>query len=295
MTALVRRRKATPATRRGPAHRRTHRLVVLLLAALTLPLSLATSSMAATEITVPNPGGLSQAGPVNPAHGFPAWYEDNTGRRLEACVDHLDPLCGIPAGTVPNQSAPMAYPNNFPAEFFYQLAESTVTLRNGGTAKLVLGLEGAFLNQVVNPGDQTVFARVRVDVKGGAAGTTYRFKHPFGELTVDTDGTGRGRFVQDVAPALNNFDTPLAGNFGPFLRWRPGVLPNPPAGQPAGGHHRPVHRVRQDRHQHRPDRRPGQRQRRLPRRLRHQRRHLPGGHRAGRALRHHRDGQGPPQ
>jgi hypothetical protein len=31
-------------------------------------------------------------------------------------------------------------------------------------------------------------------------------------------------------PALGNFDTALGGNFGPFLRWRPTVLPNPPAG-----------------------------------------------------------------
>ncbi|SFK70555.1 fibronectin type III domain-containing protein [Geodermatophilus ruber] len=221
----------------GPGGRRrralsgwARRLVVPVAALALLPMALAPTSQAATEVTVKNPGGLAQAGPVNPAHGFPAWYEDSTGRRLEACIDHQDPLCGIPVAEVPNPSAPVAFPSNWPAEFFYQLVEADVTLRGGGTATLVLGLEGAWLNEVVNPGDQTVFARVRVDVKGGAPGTTYRFKHPFGELTVDTDGTGRGRFVQDVSPALNNFDTPLAGNFGPFLRWRPGVLPNPPAG-----------------------------------------------------------------
>jgi hypothetical protein len=195
-----------------------------------LPVALATTSMAADEITVRNPGGLTEAGPVNPANGFPAWYEDNKGLRLEACVDHLNPLCGIPVDEVPNPSAPVAYPSNWPAEFFYQLAEAEVTLRGGGTAQLVLGLEGAWLQEVVNPGDQTVFARIRVDVEDAVANTTYRFKHPFGELTVDTDEDGEGRFVQDVAPALNNFDTALAGNFGPFLRWRPGVLPNPPAG-----------------------------------------------------------------
>jgi hypothetical protein len=230
MTVLIRRRKATSAMRGRPAFRRRNRLAVLLLAALTVPLPLATSSMAATEVTVKNPGGLTQAGPVNPAHGFPAWYADNTGRRLEACVDHLNPLCGIPVDEVPNPSAPVAFPNNFPAEFFYQLVEAEAALRGGGTAGLVLGLEGAWLNEEVNPGDQTVFARVRVDVRDGVANTTYRFKHPFGELTVDTDEDGRGRFVQDITPALGNFDTPLAGNLGPFLRWRPGVLPNPPAG-----------------------------------------------------------------
>jgi hypothetical protein len=230
MTHFARTRNVAAADPRRSPHRRHRQLVGLLVAALVVPLTLATSSMAADEITVPNPGGLIQAGPVNPAYGFPAWYEDNKGMRLDACLDHLNPLCGIPVDEVPNPSGPVAFPGNFPAEFFYQLAESEVALRGGGTAGLVLGLEGAWLNEVVNPGDQTVFARIRVDVRDAVPGTTYRFKHPFGELTVDTDEDGRGRFVQDASPALNNFDTPLAGNFGPFLRWRPGVLPNPPAG-----------------------------------------------------------------
>jgi hypothetical protein len=229
MSDLFRPRPAASA-QRGSPHRPRRRLVLLLVAALALPLSLATSSMAATVITVPNPGQLVKAGPVTAGHGYPAWYEDSKGVRLEGCYDHQDPLCGIPVDELPNASAPLAFPDNWPGEFFYQLVESEVALRGGGTASLVLGLEGAWLNEVVNPGDQTVFARVRVDVRDGAPGTTYRFKHPFGELTVDTDASGRGRFVQDVSPALNNFDTPLAGNFGPFLRWRPGVLPNPPAG-----------------------------------------------------------------
>ncbi|MGY1625144.1 fibronectin type III domain-containing protein [Geodermatophilus sp. SYSU D00965] len=227
----MRTRQQEPGSTRGRTLRGwARRLVVPAAAVALLPLALAPTSQAATVITVPNPGGLAQAGPVDPAFGYPAWYEDNKGLRLEACVDHLNALCNIPVAEVPNPSAPVSFPNNWPAEFFYQLVEADVTLRGGGTATLVLGLEGAWLNEVVNAGDQTVFARVRVDVDGGVANTTYRFKHPFGELTVDTDERGRGRFVQDVSPALNNFDTPLAGNFGPFLRWRPGVLPNPPAG-----------------------------------------------------------------
>jgi hypothetical protein len=230
MTDINRPRTTEPAKRRGTSHRRPRRLGVLLVAALALPLSLATSSVAAQEITVRNPGHLVKAGPVNPAHGFPAWYEDSAGRRLEPCIDHQNPLCDIPVDHVPNPSAPVSFPGNFPSEVFYQLVAADVTLRGGGTASLTLGLEGAWLNETVTPGQQTVFARVRVDVRDAAAGTTYKFKHPFGELTVDTDERGRGRLVEDVFPALNNFDTPLAGDIGPFLRWRPGVLPNPPAG-----------------------------------------------------------------
>ncbi|MGY1722106.1 fibronectin type III domain-containing protein [Blastococcus sp. SYSU DS0533] len=227
MSPLTRRRNPVTADSRRPSRRRP---VLLAVAALLLPVGLAPTSQAATEITVPNPGHLVKAGPVNPAHGFPAWYEDSAGRRLEPCVDHMDPLCDVPPDHVPNPTAPLSFPSNFPVEVFYQLVSAEVPLRGGGEAELTLGLEGAWLNEEVRPGDQTVFARIRVDVDDAVPGTTYRVKHPFGELTVDTDERGRGRLVQDVSPALGNFDTPLAGNFGPFLRWRPGVLPNPPAG-----------------------------------------------------------------
>jgi hypothetical protein len=230
MRHLSQRRSAATAKHRSRRHGRRRHVALVALSALVLPVGLATSSMAANEITVENPGGLTEVGPVNPAHGFPAWYEDSNGRRLEPCIDHIDPLCDIPPDHVPNPIAPLSFPDNFPAEVFYQLVGADLTLRGGGDASLTLGLEGAWLNEEVKPGDQTVFARVRVDVDDAVPGTTYRFKHPFGELTVDTDERGRGRFVQDISPALNNFDTPLAGNLGPFLRWRPGVLPNPPAG-----------------------------------------------------------------
>jgi hypothetical protein len=230
MPELSRRRHPAATKRRAATQRGRRSLVVLLLAALLLPLGLSASSMAATEITVENRGGLTQAGPVNPAHGFPAWYEDSAGLRLEPCIDHLDPLCEIPPDHIPNPIAPLSFPDNFPVEIFYQLVSAEIALRGGGTAELVLGLEGAWLNEVVDPGQQTVFARIRVDVDDAVPGTTYRFRHPFGELTVDTDERGRGRMVEDAFPALNNFDTALDGNFGPFLRWRPGVLPEPPAG-----------------------------------------------------------------
>ncbi|MGY1772007.1 fibronectin type III domain-containing protein [Blastococcus sp. SYSU D00813] len=225
-----RRGRATTVTPPGRPHRRYRRLLVLLTAALLLPVGVATSTTASAENIQPNPGQLVQAGPVSAVHGFPAWYEDSAGRRLEPCVDHQNPLCDIPVDHVPNPSAPMSFPDNFASEVFYQLVAADITLRGGGTASLTLALEGAWMNEVVTPGQQTVFARLRVDVRDAAAGATFTFQHPFGKLTVTTDDRGRGRYVEDVTPALGNFDTPLAGNFGPFLRWRPGVLPNPPAG-----------------------------------------------------------------
>ena len=203
---------------------------MLLLAAVMLPLSLATSSMAATEITVKNPGGLVKAGPVNPANGFPVSYEDNTGRRLELCSDVTNPLCGVPVEELPNPAAPVSFPGNFPGESFYQLVGADVPLPNGGSVGLNLALEATFNGGVPAANDQIVFARTRVDIRGGAANSTYRIKHPFGEMTVDTDADGRGRLVEDAGVSLGNFNLALTGNFGPFLRWNPAVAPAAPAG-----------------------------------------------------------------
>ncbi len=230
MSHSLRRADAARVSPHPRPPRRQRRVLALLTAALVLPLGVATSTTATAENIQPNPGHLVQAGPVSSVHGFPAWYEDSAGRRLEPCVDHRNPLCDVPPDHVPNPSGPMSFPDNFASEVFYQLVAAEVPLRGGGTAELVLALEGAWMNEVVTPGQQTVFARIRVDVRDAAAGATFTFQHPFGRLTVTTDDRGRGRYVEDVTPALGNFDTALAGNFGPFLRWRPGVLPNPPAG-----------------------------------------------------------------
>jgi hypothetical protein len=223
-------RRATTTTRDVGARERRRRRLLVPFAAVLLPLTLATTSMAATEITVKNPGQLAQAGPVNAAHGFPAWYEDKNGLRLEPCLDIQNPLCGILPDDVPNPAAPISFPDNFPVEYFYQLISADLALTGGGDATLTLGLEAAWANEEVNPGDQIVFARTRVDIDDAAPNSTYRFRHPFGELTVDTDARGRGRLVQDVSPSIGNFTAALAGNFGPFLKWRPGVAPAAPAG-----------------------------------------------------------------
>ena len=80
--------------------------------------ALATNSMAATQIGVKNPGGLTVAGPVNSEYGFPSWYEDSNKLRLEPCLDGDDPLCGFLPGDIPNPDAPISFPDNFPDEFF---------------------------------------------------------------------------------------------------------------------------------------------------------------------------------
>jgi len=111
-----------------------------------LILGVATTSQAATQITVPNPGGLTTVGPVNTDYGFPSWYGDSAGTRLELCLDGDNPLCGFLPGDIPNPDVPVAFPDNFPGEAFYQLVASSLDLPGGGTANLTLGLEASFAN-----------------------------------------------------------------------------------------------------------------------------------------------------
>ncbi|MEO5316028.1 hypothetical protein PV772_18240 [Pseudarthrobacter sp. CC12] len=205
------------------------RKAVAAVAAILLTGTGAGASLAATQVTVKNPGKLIAVGPVNTEHGFPAWYEDSTKTRVELCLDALNPLCGFLPGDVPDETAPISFPDNFPEEAFYMLAGSGLDLPGGGRAVLVLGLEAAFANAVTD-GDQVVFGRQRIVVKGGPANTTLEFKHPYGTITIDTDGSGDGKLVEDISPAIGNFSTALKSNIGPFLKWDPTVAPAAPEG-----------------------------------------------------------------
>ncbi|MFF2031583.1 hypothetical protein [Arthrobacter sp. NPDC058192] len=220
-----------PAER--PGNRLDPRVVtrrgIAAVAALILTTAGLSSAAAATQVTVKNPGKLTAVGPVNTAHGFPSWYEDSTKTRVELCLDAENPLCGFLPGDVPDETTPISFPDNFPDEAFYMLAGAELDLPNGGRAVLVLGLEAAFANSVTE-GDQVVFGRQRIVVKGGPANTTLEFKHPYGTITIDTDGSGAGKLVEDISPAAGNFTTALKSNIGPFLKWDPATGPAAPEG-----------------------------------------------------------------
>lgn len=206
--------------------------------ALLLAATGAGTSLAATQVTQTNPTKLTAVGPVNTEYGFPSWYEDSNKTRVELCLDADNPLCGFLPGDIPDETAPISFPDNFPEEAFYMLAGSELTFPNGGRAVLVLGLEAAFANTVTQ-GDQVVFGRQRIVVKGGPANATLTFKHPYGTITIDTDGAGDGKLVEDISPAVGNFSTALKSNIGPFLKWDPAALPKAPdgyLGDPAQNH-----------------------------------------------------------
>ncbi|MEX5294023.1 hypothetical protein QYM41_01920 [Kocuria sp. CPCC 205268] len=208
---------------RDPPQRPRGRRTVAAAAALVLGATGLSASVAATEVVQRNPGGLTAVGPVNSEHGFPAWYEDSSKVRTELCLDADNPLCAFLPGDVPDPLKPISFPDNFPGEAFYMLAGSEVAIPGGGDAVLTLALEAAFANENPVAGDQVVFSRQRIDVDGAAPNTTLTFTHPYGTVTVDTDERGRGRLVEDVSPAVGNFQTPLKGDVGPFLQWDSGA------------------------------------------------------------------------
>src|SRR3712207_2069937 len=131
-------------------------------AAATVVFTMATvASAVPVTPNTPRQGSLTQVGPLA-EHGFPAWYRDSNGIRLEACTTTDDPLCPAPAAELPNPNEPASYPDNFPGEFFYQLAGATVPLTGGGQATIGLDLEGAWAREEVIKGDEMVFGRVRI-------------------------------------------------------------------------------------------------------------------------------------
>jgi hypothetical protein len=228
MQTTTHRVNGPPKHRAGRRNSRWSRRAIAATAIIALPLAATTSAFATTAVTEKNPNGITAVGPVNTDNGFPAWYQDKTGTRVELCLDKDNPMCGFLPGDIPDETKPIAFDTNFPEEAFYFLAGSSIDLPGGGKATLTLGLEAAFANTVTN-GDQVVFARQRIFVVDGPTNTTLHFVHPYGKIDIDTDSTGKGRLTEDISPAAGNFTTALKGNIGPFLTWDTGPV------QGAGG------------------------------------------------------------
>jgi len=219
------------------------RILNFLLVLLLLPLT------AAGVVTLAAPASAASAvsGTVDPANGFPMWYQDASGTRVEQCLDPADPNCVLVANPgVFDPAQTVVFPTNFPDEFFYALADSEVLNTPGcgasppGKASVRLALEGAFLGGNPSPTDRMVFGRIRVKVTSGLCpNTTYQFQHPFGTETITTNDAGQVTPVmgtEDIGcvPGPNTpcnfglatgsriFGAPATG----FLRWD--------AGAPAG-------------------------------------------------------------
>jgi len=200
-------------------------------ATLMVVLMLALSSFAAFAATLAD-AHLAAVGPTSSENHFPVWYKDKGAPsdslspiRLELCLDPADPRCIM--GDLPNPDAPLHFPDNFPDEAFWFLADGTaLDTGNGGRALWRAALEAAFANGGVVDGDQISFARIRIRISGLQAGATYKITHPYGvDEFVAEDTTGNDiNFTEDIGiGALGDFSGALGGRIGPFLRWTSGA------------------------------------------------------------------------
>jgi hypothetical protein len=190
-----------------PSHQRAGR------ARITRWSALGAALLGVAAVAAPAQAALSVTGPTDPATKAPAFYQDANGLQLGLCHPGT-------AGCGPA----------VPGEDFYNMATSTFTMPNGGTALLIL-------NMTLAPnasGDPAAFNRVRVQLDGAPAGH-YTITHPYGTDTVDVAGAGaRGRTTIDIGCAVTAigpcaFPSAMAGRYGPFLTAAPGGAA-PPAG-----------------------------------------------------------------
>src|SRR5207249_10755641 len=122
------------------------------------------------------------------------------------------------------------------------LASADLNVPGSSVATLVVAVEGSFVNApLVEAGQQTLFGRVRVRIRGGlTVGTTYRITHPYGVLTttaIDKNGVGTIDETEDIgclAPVPGVICPPftpiVTSTPWPFLIWDPAVAPAAPAG-----------------------------------------------------------------
>ena len=188
----------------------------------------------ATVTTAP-PTHLLAVGPTDPTNGFPTWYKDSNGLNLGLCLDSANPFCNL-AGTGVDTTQPVSFPDNFPDESFYQLANSTITLPNGTTAVLDDNLEAAFNTATPQDGQQITFGRVRIRITTPTTGH-YVVTHPYGvdEFDVTDAATRNINFTEDIGiGGPGEFAGPLGSRIDPFLRWDTGLITGPDGGSYTG-------------------------------------------------------------
>lgn len=169
---------------------------------------------------------LKAAGPIDLDNGFPLWFEDENGVRLELGInrDPLNPDPLIPAiGDLKNPADPLKFPGNFPDESFYFLAEAELQVGDTeGRARVILALEAAFGGAgEPQAGLNVVFARIRVRMDDLIPGLEYKVIHPYGEIDgelMKADDRGRVFYTQDLGIVEGNGTAVLrSGQVAPFL------------------------------------------------------------------------------
>ncbi len=154
--------------------------------------------MMAAIFAMPASAGLQAVGAIDNANGFPFWYQDSAGMKLAPCLDGpdglADPKCVVLADARYDPTAQLSFPNNFPGEFFYYVADSDKMIVGpnlNSKAILRMALEGTFSLGVPDPGQQTTFLRINLKKMSGLTpGKTYTVTYPFGTFQFKTDNNG---------------------------------------------------------------------------------------------------------
>jgi hypothetical protein len=90
--------------------------------------------LAGADVVTAPPTTLLAVGPTSPDNGFPVWYKDSNNLSVGLCLDDTNAFCNITADDGVDVTKPVSFPDNFPDETFYQLAQSQLALPNGTTA-----------------------------------------------------------------------------------------------------------------------------------------------------------------
>jgi hypothetical protein len=194
-----------------------------------LGLALSLTGSAYAQLAAVDPG------PYTFATGkFPMWYQDENQLSMELCQSRAASsrvavstppayMCTLlPEPGIFDDSLPMVFPDNWPPEAFWFLAETAIP-NNGagfGMDAYVAGIEAAFASENPADGDQQSFARIRIRVNVPVAGT-YVITHPYGVETVNVTTPGRRaiNITKDIGIGPpGDFTGAVNGAIGPFLR-----------------------------------------------------------------------------
>ncbi len=117
------------------------------------------------------------SGPMSLQTGFPLWYEDEAGNRMEIC---LNPAC-IPEPVTIGDS--FSEQIGFGAEAFFWTAGALVPAgaTPPGLVLVEFAMEAAWAAEVPNKGDWFPFTRIRIRLDTDLPGD-YTIAHPFGTV-----------------------------------------------------------------------------------------------------------------
>ncbi len=195
------------------------------------------ASIAAIVLAQPALAVLQRMGPVDPANGFPVWYQDTNGLALEICTpanltDFNAGVCPVLPGDIPQQAdgstlLPEVFPNNYSHEHFYYMVNAQVPTagldpKTGavapaqGALTFVGGIEATFNTPTPEVGQQITFSRWRVFHTNPACSGSYTYYTPHRAPKTVTGVAGvRIADTEDIGIGPT-FDGAMTGSNGPF-------------------------------------------------------------------------------